>query len=342
MADVASSLDDLVGRVCGDGSDSGRAVPSSAFGADGKHGDASVCPLKGAEAALEPHLHIVAIDTMLDGRFVLTNRVSNESVVLPEEVRWKLCFDSDGFGVCEPADEHSGIEPIWLEDIFNFAVYRSPALGYVIRGRSGPMEGQLVVLSHFMTKFLEAEASIFLGASRSKKTFCMVLLRWVRAPACRLLWSAKSVYEQLGFTMFNGQAWRWAASMASLPRWQKDMAALGYLGHVLRSVGMKVERTRLCAPIIIHSHAATAVQVCIPAYLDRRRYPCSLATVYLSSCVLRFGIQPFLYVHAWSRPARLAQTRARTSRCSTSSASSRGLCSRCWRDGLRSALEGAV
>lgn len=120
------------------------------------------------------------------------------------------------------------------------------------------MAGQLVVLSNFMTKFLEAEATVVLGASKSKKTFCVVILRWVRAPACRLLWSAKSVYEQLGFSMFSGQPWRWAASMASLPRWQKDMAELGYPGHVLRTVGMKVECARLSESIPGVKHARMA------------------------------------------------------------------------------------
>lgn len=83
--------------------------------------------------------------------------------------------------VCEPADEHRNVEPIWPEDIFVFEVYRLPTLGYVIRGRSGPMAGQLVVLSNFMTKFLKAEATVVLGASKSKKTFCVVILRWVCA-----------------------------------------------------------------------------------------------------------------------------------------------------------------
>lgn len=261
MAEVAAALDSLLDSVCGDGTLSGGAVPSSAFGA-GEHDDDSDRATKGAEAALEPHLHIVELDELLDGRFVLTNFVSNEKVLLPEGVRWKLLFDDDGFGVCEPADESSGAEPKWLEDIFDFEVYRSATVGYVIRGRSGPMEGQLVSLSRFMAKFTEAEATIVLGVSKSKKTFSIVFLRWVRAPACRLLWSAKSVYEQLGFSMFNQQPWRWAASMASLPRWQKDMTELGYAGHVLRSAGMKVARVSKCSAMCSLSHMC--VCVCVP------------------------------------------------------------------------------
>lgn len=245
MAVVTASLDELVAGACGDGMPSCGAVPSEAFGAQATSGDDQQSQLQGAEAAL-PHLHIVELDELLDGRFVLTNLVSNEEAPLPEGVRWKLLFDDDGFGVCEPADECTGVDPIWLEDLLVFEVYRSTELGYVIRGRSGAMQGQTVVLSSLGSKCVEAEATMRVGAARSKKTFVLVFLRWVRAPKCRLLWSAKSVYEQLGFTMFNQQPWRWAASMASLPRWQKDMTELGYLGHVLRSVGMKAGRVVGC------------------------------------------------------------------------------------------------
>lgn len=102
MAGVATSLDDIVGRacVCGDGTQYGGALPSNVFRAEDKRGDGTECSLKGAEASLEPHLHIVALDEMLDGRFVLTNLVSNEKASLPEGVRWQLLFDGDGFGVC--------------------------------------------------------------------------------------------------------------------------------------------------------------------------------------------------------------------------------------------------
>ena len=80
----------------------------------------------------------------------------------------------------------------------------------------------------------DLNVSMEIGPMRSEKSFSVAWLKWPRAPACKLLWSLKSVYKEHGFNQFQGEAWRWTFS--GLPRWRRVLDGLGFRQHLVPSV----------------------------------------------------------------------------------------------------------
>lgn len=226
MASIASVLDDLAHSACA--SDLGGADFAQAARELGQDG-----PIR---AELVSHRGIIALDKLGPGAHVVTNLAITEKKALPTGHSWSIEYDDEDFAICVADD---GREPVWVESLMDYEVYKTERHGFaVIASSNTSMNGQMVLLRNFMAKHTEATATLKVGCAKTVQEFDIFVLRWPRTPACKVLWSAKSVYLRLGFSQFSGQPWRWWASKASFPRWSQDMQRLGFPGHVVRSAGM--------------------------------------------------------------------------------------------------------
>ena len=77
---------------------------------------------------------------------VLTNIISNEFVQLPDDVIWDITFDEEGWAVVEAVGgtgpeafwrSYEDYEPLLIEDLLTYDVYKGKGDGYHIIARGG-------------------------------------------------------------------------------------------------------------------------------------------------------------------------------------------------------------
>lgn len=184
------------------------------------------------EAELVEHRGFVHLDSCAGGFQALSHMVSNEVKRLPTTCTWFLHFDDEGVGILVPEDRDD-IDPVPVDDVLQYAVYKFADGGLLIRAQSGPYRGTHTDVTAFMKKYVEGTIEIEVGASSALKTFSCYFLQWPRPPKCRVTISCKCVYECLGLNQFSGEWWRWA--WAGHGRWRRQLRDFGLERHLLRS-----------------------------------------------------------------------------------------------------------
>eukprot|EP00969_Alexandrium_andersonii_P167983 7426620-Alexandrium_andersonii.AAC.1 len=177
---------------------------------------------------LLPHQGCVFIDSLPGCGQQLTHTLTHEKVKLPTQCTWSMEFDEEGFGVLVPCEGSSDVEPLVVEDLLTFVVFKANSGNHLL-GKRGP-DCQLlssIWLETFQARFQAVTVQLPLPGSEAAEVSAY-LLKWPRPPACRVLFSCKALYEALRLDQFNGQWWRWA--WAGLPKWKKHLGTLG-LGH---------------------------------------------------------------------------------------------------------------
>lgn len=180
------------------------------------------------EIALAPHSGNVFVDTLPDGLQVITHTVSQERQPLAREYVWDIVYGDDGFAalVGQNVSDPTAEERIDLvENMLNFSVYQSGQEFYIAAHADSR---QLVHLSVFSQKFVGASLDIQCGSTSARHKFDASIFKRPRNGA-KLFLSLKSVYEQLSFTIFSRQPWRWAWTGAK--RWVPWLEKLGLSGH---------------------------------------------------------------------------------------------------------------
>lgn len=156
------------------------------------------------ELELVPHEGFVALDDLGDRCQIThthTHTTTLEKLVCPGG-GWSLVFDEDGFGVAVPPSD-SALEAKVLERDVRFALHRSHDGSLYIVG-VGLYAGQVTCLSSMMQKCEQRDVEIVVGIARTSRRFEAAAFKWPRTPGARFFWSAKSVYEELGFDQLSG------------------------------------------------------------------------------------------------------------------------------------------
>lgn len=200
-----------------------------------------------AEVSLAPHRGCVAVDMLDDRRCVITHLVTNEKLAL--QGAHMLEFDDDGFGAAVPSQ--AGAPIVVLEEAFRFAYYLSADGERYLSFSDQSERAALIKLSEIQAKCSSVNVQLFVGPSQAPKTLQAVCYKWPRAPAARVMFCTKSLYNELGLSQFGGESWRWIHG--SWKRWQAMLRAeFGLAEHVVPSSSMKERRlhpipsSRLC------------------------------------------------------------------------------------------------
>lgn len=222
---LQACLDDvgLVGFECG------------SLGAAGARtgGSQKPDPAPKGVAVLRSHVGMIALDVDRDGRYTVTNILTQERKTLPGGHKWSLEFDEDHFGtLVSPTQPDMPVESIMTYEVFD-----SKEHGPVIVLAQDDTS-QKVFLHALAAKYTDIIVVLSIGAARTKKEIDAVWLSWFRRPAARVMISTRSLYQVLGLTQFGGESWRWVHG--SLSRWSSELTKLGYPQHVLRSAATKV------------------------------------------------------------------------------------------------------
>ena len=177
------------------------------------------------EAELLPHRGFLYLDDLHDSSQIATHTLTSERRALPTSTRWQLVFDDDGFG-CFLADDND-TDPIPADDMFMKAVFADGSRMFVC-DQAHPESA--IDLSIFSAKHDELDVEIFVGPSKSRKTFESALLRLPRQPNGRVMASLRPSYQEFGLDQLNGKSWRWIYS--GLKLWQEHLATIGLEKHI--------------------------------------------------------------------------------------------------------------
>lgn len=193
--------------------------------------------------SLCPHDGFVVLDKLVNGTAVATHRVALERITLQGHA-WCIEFDSDGFRLIAPtgvdSEQH---EPIVLEAQLQFQLMSLDDASLVIMHREN--EWQMVHLPTFMQRWSAAALVVALVPNSLKVSLDVAEFRWPRCGA-RIAVSAKSSYDALALTQYNGQQWRWV--VGSCRRWKKHMVEMGLGEHILATGGMEELRVEPIDP----------------------------------------------------------------------------------------------
>jgi hypothetical protein len=187
-------------------------------------------PADAVSVSILKHEGFVFVDRLADNNQQLTHIISHEKHVLPTGTTWIVDYDDEGFmALVSDNDSH---EPILVEELLRIKVYETHDHKYVFISAAYHGYSDIVHLSVYMDRYTEIDFSFPCGSLRANTTFRCGLFKWQRVRA-RVYFSAKMVYENMGFTMFEKYAWRWWRDSA--PSWHNLMGKLGLPGHVLMS-----------------------------------------------------------------------------------------------------------
>lgn len=203
---------------------------------------ANVAPDGKATLTVVPHEGFLSLD-QLPGQSIITHSLPLERVCLTPE-GWELIFDEEGFAAAGPPSGASDLEPVVLEDRLQFVLLQDPDGAYVIGGQDGV--DQYLRLDALMQRWEHRELKIKFGVSRTLKSFDGALFRWPKHPNARYFWSARSIYQNLGFDQFGGQQWRWVG--ASWRRWKSGLEKDLGLGEHIQPTGLMKELVCLLGP----------------------------------------------------------------------------------------------
>lgn len=216
----------------------GLPQPSSSSCLDGASSASSV-------ASLYRHDDCVFLDTLVSGVQVLTHTLTLERHELPGPQVWGIMYDDEGFAALQADDDAEGDRIIIVEEFLRFQVYKAGEAEFYIMTADETCGNQQVNLSDMRLKFTDNELQFHsVGPRKVSTTFELAVMKWPRMYA-RVFFSSRSVYQQLGFTMFSGEPWRWAAG--SVKRWMAALALLGLVDHILPSCNVlsKTNQTSL-------------------------------------------------------------------------------------------------
>lgn len=183
---------------------------------------------------LVAHRGFVFLDRLSSGTYQLTHTVTCERHMLDSNGAWIMEADDEGFYVLQDLAQLSP-EPIFVEDLLKFRLYACPQSGsFTISAEQGG-QTQVVHLDQFRLKFVESKLWLSVGPQRAKTEFDLAVFRWARSGA-RVFISMTSVYHKLGFSHFQGRAWRWVHG--GRKQWERAFDEHGLRGHLAFSTQM--------------------------------------------------------------------------------------------------------
>lgn len=207
--------------------------PASSSSSGGSGPDAT--PVVPLVATVVPHMGMIALDRIGSKRYVLTHLVTNERYEISGG-DFELQFH-DGWGCIVGTVGLGEDKVVCVEDALKYRLYATDSGEYVIAAGEGGST-TMVKLSEFRGKFTAHQLKVNVGASLAGKVLEILVYKWPRSPAARIMFCTKSLYDAMGLSQFSGESWRWISG--SWKRWQACMRGDFEMDeHVLHSTLMK-------------------------------------------------------------------------------------------------------